>query len=299
MIASIPPRADSEILLEVRGLQKTFLEGKRVVHAVRGVDLSIQPGETLALVGESGSGKSTVARMIVRLLPATAGRVTFAGQDLFRLSSGELRAARRRIQMVFQDPMASLNPRMSVGAIIGEPLLIHRIAAGSEWKDRVAELLRSVGLPEDYAARFPHELSGGQRQRVGIARALSLEPQLVIADEPVSALDVSVRAQIVNLLREFQSRRGLSYLFIAHDLALVKQISHRVAVMYRGRMVETAPALALFENPLHPYTRRLLAAIPSVHPEKRSRPLPPSTIPEDSGPLQEIEPGHWVAAPSV
>jgi ABC-type oligopeptide transport system ATPase subunit len=290
----------SRFLLEARRLEKTFSLGDRTVRAVRGVDLEIRTGETFALVGESGSGKSTVARIIMRLMPATAGHVLFEGRDLFQLKGGELRRMRKRIQMIFQDPMASLDPRMSVEAILAEPFHIHRLARGADLKERVAQLLQSVGLPADYRLRFPHELSGGQRQRVGIARALALDPQLVIADEPVSALDVSVRAQIVNLLREFQERRGLSYLFIAHDLALVKRISHRVAVMRRGRIAEVAPTSLLFENPRHPYTQALLAAVPSVRPKHRkTRPLPAADREEDEAhPLREIAPGHWAAIPS-
>lgn len=277
---------------------KTFHEGQRTVHAVRGVRLHLNPGETLALVGESGSGKSTVARLILRLLPATSGSVRFGGRDLLSLSTGEMRQTRRKLQMVFQDPMASLDPRMSISAILAEPLRIHRIARGAELKGRVVDLLKFVGLPPAYAARYPHELSGGQRQRIGIARALALGPELLIADEPVSALDVSVRAQIVNLLREFQDERGLAYLFIAHDLALVKQISHRVAVMHRGRIVETAPTDRLYENPRHPYTRRLLSAIPSVHHAGEPRRLTPlDDFPEEDSALSEVEPGHWVAGP--
>ena len=288
----MPPSSDSP-LLEARELRKTFSIGARDVHAVQGVNLDLYPGETFALVGESGSGKSTVARMIMRLLPATSGTVHFAGRDLFTLNGSALREARKHLQMVFQDPMASLNPRMSVGAILREPFLIHRQTAGSE---RISQLLESVGLPADFARRFPHELSGGQRQRVGIARAIALEPQLVIADEPVSALDVSVRAQIINLLRELQESRGLAYLFIAHDLALVKQISHRVGVMNRGRIVELASPALLFDAPRHPYTQRLLSAIPSVrHPGSiYERPSHPQEFPTDA-PLQEVAPGHWVA----
>lgn len=297
-MSSSPPPVDTDnsTLLEARDLTKTFHVGDRTLHAVRGVSLSVKAGETLALVGESGSGKSTVARMILRLLPATSGSVEFSGRDLLRLSPREMRDMRRRIQMVFQDPMASLNPRMSLYSLLAEPLFIHRVARGREMRARVERLLQSVGLPADFASRYPHELSGGQRQRVGIARALALEPQLIIADEPVSALDVSVRAQIVNLLREFQEERGLAYLFIAHDLALVKQISHRVAVMSRGRVVETAPTARLYDNPRHPYTRRLLSAIPSVHQVGQPRTLPPfESTPDEQETLREIEPGHWVA----
>ncbi len=308
-----PSPVQAEPLLRATGLSKLFGVGPRAFHAVRGVDLQVNGGETLALVGESGSGKSTVARMIVRLLPATSGAVLYNGVDLLTLKPQALRDARRHLQMVFQDPMASLNPRMSVTALIAEPLLIHRLTRGRATRDRVMALLEAVGLSADFAQRYPHELSGGQRQRVGIARALALEPDLIIADEPVSALDVSVRAQIVNLLRRLQQERGLAYLFIAHDLALVRQISHRVAVMRQGRIVELAPTSALFSDPRHPYTRRLLASAPLLsHADHARRDAPlnmnesafspsaPDTSrhrdrPLKESPLTEVAPHHWLA----
>jgi len=238
------------------------------VRAVDGVSLRVFPGETLALVGESGCGKSTLGRAVLRLQPATAAHLRFEGQDLLRLGHTAMKAARRRMRMVFQDPHASLNPRLRAGEIIGEAFTIHGCSR-AEREAGIAELLELVGLGPEHAARFPHEFSGGQRQRLGIARALALHPSFVVCDEPVSALDVSVQAQIVNLLMELQERLGLAYLFISHDLHLVEFIADRVAVMYLGRIVETAPAAALFAAPLHPYTRALLAASPSIDPDRR------------------------------
>jgi oligopeptide/dipeptide ABC transporter ATP-binding protein len=236
------------------------------VKAVDGVTLTIQRGETLGLVGESGCGKSTLGRAILRLYALTSGRITFDGADITNMSEHDLSDVRRRMQMVFQDPYASLNPRHSVGRTVGEPLRVHRIVSGAELTERVRSLLEVVGLPADAVTRYPHEFSGGQRQRIGLARALALNPELLVCDEPVSALDVSIQAQIINLMEELQRELGLTYLFIAHDLAVVRHISTRIAVMYLGKIVEIAPADDLYDNPLHPYTITLLSAIPIPDP---------------------------------
>jgi len=262
-------------LIEVQNLKMYFpiksgLVLDRHVGDVRAVDdvsFEIRRGETLGLVGESGCGKSTVGRTLLRLYKPTAGRILFDGQDITQLSETDMQPLRRRMQIVFQDPFASLNPRHSVGRIVGEPLRVHGLTRGRETGARVRQLLQVVGLPADAATRYPHEFSGGQRQRIGLARALALNPDFVVADEPVSALDVSIQAQIVNLMEELQTEFGLTYLFIAHDLAVVRHISDRIAVMYLGWIVEVSPADELYEDPLHPYTISLLSAVPIPDPE--------------------------------
>ncbi|MGQ9498451.1 MAG: ABC transporter ATP-binding protein [Desulfotomaculales bacterium] len=255
-------------LIEIKNLRKYFRVGYgQILKAVDGVDLAIAPGETLGLVGESGCGKSTLGRVIVRLYHPTDGQVLYRGVDVHRCNGERGRELHRRLQMIFQDPYASLNPRMTVGEIIGEALDVHGLARGPERRARIEELLRLVGLDPGHAGRFPHEFSGGQRQRVGIARALATRPDFIVCDEPISALDVSIQAQVVNLLQELQERFGIAYLFIAHDLAMVRHIAHRVAVMYLGRVVELAPGAELYTNPLHPYTRALLAAVPVPDPD--------------------------------
>ena len=259
-------------LVEVRGLVKDYAIGgglfakKEFVRAVRGVDLDVRRAETLGVVGESGCGKSTLGRSILRLIEPTAGNVRFDGVDLASLSSAEMRRTRRFMQIIFQDPYSSLNPRMRVGAIVGEGLAIHGLARGSVRRRRVVELLAKVGLHEDAYDRYPHEFSGGQRQRIGIARALAVEPRFIVADEPVSALDVSIQAQIVNLLQDLQQQMDLAYLFIAHDLRVVEHISHRVAIMYLGKIVELAASEEIYARPRHPYTRALLSAVPTPKP---------------------------------
>jgi oligopeptide transport system ATP-binding protein len=269
-----PPRPAADVLLEVRDLVKHYAVssgflGRQVglVRAVDGVSFAIRRGETLGLVGESGCGKTTTGRCILQLERPTSGSVRFEGQELTTLAPSALRAVRRRIQVIFQDPYSSLNPRMTVSQIVGEPLLVHRLVpdAGAQ-AARVQELLRQVGLLPQHGRRYPHELSGGQRQRVGIARALALEPSLIICDEPVSALDVSIQAQIINLLEDLRRELGLTYLFVAHDLSVVRHISDRVAVMYLGRIVEIADRQALYEAPRHPYTKALLSAVPIPDP---------------------------------
>ncbi len=256
-------------LLQASDLTKHFRTRSGLVRAVDGVSFDLARGETLALVGESGCGKSTTARLVLRLIESTAGTVRFEGRDITQLPARTLRQLRRRMQIVFQDPFASLNPRMTVGDTLDEPLRIHGYGAAAKRRERVAELLSLVGLQPEHIKRYPHEFSGGQRQRIGIARALALEPALVVCDEPVSALDVSVQAQVVNLLDDLQARLGLSYLFIAHDLAVVKHVATRVAVMYLGRIVELASRDDLFSTPRHPYTRTLLAAIPRPDPAQK------------------------------
>jgi ABC-type oligopeptide transport system ATPase subunit len=290
-------------LLDVRDLVKDFGRASAPwssrrpgLRAVDGVSFAIARGETFGLVGESGSGKTTTGRCVLRLIEPTAGTVFFDGRDLLAMSGAELRQARRAMQVVFQDPFSSLNPRMRTGEIVEEPLIIHRLGSRQERRDRVSELFRLVGLDASHQQRYPHELSGGQRQRVGLARALALEPAFIVADEPVSALDVSVQAQIVNLLVDLQSRLGLTYLFIAHDLRLVEHFCDRVAVMLRGRIVELAPTSALFSSPVHPYTRALLSATPVPDPDRR-----PARIEWDEketdlkADLREVSAGHWAA----
>jgi peptide/nickel transport system ATP-binding protein len=314
-------------LLEVAGLTRHFplakagfLQRQRVLHALDGVDLRVHPGETVGLVGESGSGKSTLARLIMRLDTPTEGMIRFAGQDITRASQAEIRPLRRRMQMIFQDPYASLNPRMTVGGILTGPLRLHGLAAdGEAARQRVRELLDLVGLPSTAAERFPHEFSGGQRQRISIARALAVEADFIVGDEPISALDVNIQAQIINLMIGLQERLGLTYLFIAHDLAVVRHISDRIYVLYLGKVMETAPAKALFARPLHPYTNTLISAVPVLEIGRADRRIRlrgeiPSAIDPPSGcrfrtrcsaatsrcaeaepPLAETEPGHFVA----
>ena len=284
---------NGDVLLEVRNLRKYYPVTKgfifqRQVGAVKAVDdvsFFIRKGETLGLVGESGCGKTTTGRVILRLQEPTHGEALFEGRDIFKLGKEELRRLRRDMQIIFQDPYSSLNPRMTVGDIIGEPLEIHKLARGKEKVRRVQELLEVVGLSPYHANRYPHEFSGGQRQRIGIARALAVNPKLIIADEPVSALDVSIQAQVLNLLEELQKEFGLTYLFIAHDLSVVKHISDRIAVMYLGRIVELAAADELFSNPQHPYTEALLSAVPIPNPEmRRERIILPGDVPSPINP---------------
>jgi ABC-type oligopeptide transport system ATPase subunit len=289
-------------LLEVRRLVKEFSRNRGVfgghsaVRAVDGVSFVVEQGETFGLVGESGSGKTTTGRCILRLTEPTSGEVRFRGEDVLAFDRARMRQARRDMQIVFQDPYSSLNPRMRVGAIVEEPLVIHRVGTRAERRARAAELFELVGLDPAQLVRYPHEFSGGQRQRIGLARALALNPTLVIADEPVSALDLSVQAQVINLLMDLQQRLKLTYLFIAHDLRLVRHICSRVAVMYLGRIVEMGPTESLFAAPAHPYTRALLSAIPVPDPaaERQRIVLVPASFNRDA-PLREVEAGHLAA----
>lgn len=293
-----------EKVLEVKGLKKHFSAGKdKLIKAVDGISFDIFKGETFGLVGESGSGKSTAGRTIIRLYDATSGQVTFNGEDVHGKKSREqLRKFNRKMQMIFQDPSSSLNPRMTVLDIIAEGIDVHNLAKNdAERKKRVEELLEVVGLNKEHATRFPHEFSGGQRQRIGIARALAVEPDFIIADEPISALDVSIQAQVVNLLKQLQKDRGLTYLFIAHDLSMVKYISDRIGVMYMGNLVELADSDELYDNPVHPYTKSLLSAIPLPDPryerERQRMTYDPSAHDmSEQAEFREIKPGHWVRA---
>ncbi len=316
-----------EPLLKVKDLKKHFAVRGGVlsrivdhVHAVDGVSLEVAQGETLGVVGESGCGKSTTGRCILRLIEPTSGEIWFQGQDVRQMGGEQLRALRRDMQIIFQDPYASLNPRLTVGGIIGEALQIHNLAKNNkEIEDRVVGLLETVGLRPEYMHRYPHEFSGGQRQRIGIARALAVEPKLIVCDEPVSALDVSVQAQVINLLEDLQEKFGLTYLFIAHDLSVVEHISDRVAVMYLGRVVEIATAKDLYANPRHPYTEALLSAVPIPDPKARRKrivlqgdvpnpirpppgchfhtrcPIAEARCSKDVPQLKQTAPGHWVS----
>jgi oligopeptide transport system ATP-binding protein len=322
-----------DILLDLKNMQvhfpvmAGFIISKKIAEnkAVDGITFDIKRGETLGLVGESGCGKSTTGRAILQLYKPTGGQVLFNGVDMNTLKGGDMRNLRRKMQMIFQDPYASLNPRMSVRDIIGEPLLIHKLGSSKEREARVAELMRIVGLNPYYATRYPHEFSGGQRQRIGIARALAVSPDFIVCDEPVSALDVSIQAQIINLLEELQQQFGLTYLFIAHDLAVVRHISDRVAVMYLGKLMEMSDRNTIYDNPLHPYTKALLSAVPIPDPvleRKRERIILTGDVPSSLRPpkgcvfhtrcpiaidecrqvlpdWREVEPGHWVACHRV
>jgi oligopeptide transport system ATP-binding protein len=316
----------TENLLEVKNLVKhfpvrggVFSRVRNYVKAVDGISFDVKPGETLGLVGESGCGKSTAGRSILRLIEPTSGEINFEGENICELSNEELRKRRRQMQIIFQDPYASLNPRMTIGSIVGEPLTIHNVAKGQERKDRVEQLLHRVGLRPEHIRRYPHEFSGGQRQRIGLARALALNPKLIIGDEPVSALDVSIQAQVINLLEDLQKDLGIAYVMIAHDLAVVQHVSDRIAVMYLGKIVELAEADELVSSPKHPYTEALLSAVPVPDPTVKTERIllkgdVPSPVDPPSGcrfhtrcpykedlcdqedpPMLEMSPGHTVA----
>lgn len=331
MTDQVVPQTNDELLLEVKGLKKHFpvrggmiKQGRGTVKAVDGLDLFVKKGETLGLVGESGCGKTTAGRTIMRLMDPTDGEIRFNDPNLGwvnieKFSRKELQPIRPNMQIIFQDPFSSLDPRMTVERLVSEPLVINKVSSGSELKDRVAELLRVVGLRPEYMSRYPHAFSGGQRQRIGIARALALNPKLIICDEPVSALDVSIQAQVLNLLEDLQADFNLTYIFVAHDLSVVEHISDRVAVMYVGRLVELAETDALYYTPLHPYTEALMAAVPKPDPRKRERPIklpgevaspinPPSgcyfhprcryakeICAQQAPPLKEARPGQFAA----
>ncbi|MDH3660361.1 MAG: ABC transporter ATP-binding protein [Alphaproteobacteria bacterium] len=300
--SDIEPADDGSVLVRARDLSKRFRSGgwfsrDEGVLAMDEIGFDLAPGETLALVGESGSGKSTTGRAILRLIEVDEGEILIGNRDVRKLGQASLRGARRTMQMIFQDPFASLNPRMSAGRLVMEPMVIHGVASGSELEDRTVELLRRVGLEADHMRRFPHEFSGGQRQRICIARALGPGPKLIVADEPTSALDVSVQAQVLDLLLELQQSLGLAFLFISHDMAVVEEVSHRVAVMHQGRIVEMGPRQAVLNNPRHSYTRTLLAAVPMPDPTRRRGALPTLDVAAmPRGPLAEVAPNHWVAA---
>lgn len=299
--------SDHKILVDVNNLKKHFSKGKdiwgrdtSVLKAVDGVSFQIRQGETFGLVGESGSGKSTVGRCLLRLYDYTDGEVFFDGQPLSKLGEKQLKPFRRRIQSIFQDPYSSLNPSLNVLDLISEPMKIHGVHVGDERKEVVAALLEKVGLKREHLYRFPHEFSGGQRQRISIARALSVKPEFVVCDEPISALDVSVQAQVVNMLEDLQSEFGLTYLFIAHDLSMVRHISDRIGVMYGGRLVEVAESDELYENPIHPYTKALLSSILETDPKRANERIILEGYSAEYGraetsTLQEVSPGHYVA----
>ncbi len=316
------PNGNAPVLLEIKELKKYFKVGRETLKAVDGISLQIRKGETFGLVGESGCGKSTVGRVIVRLYEPSGGKIVYDGKDIAGAKGETAKVLNRKLQMIFQDPQASLNPRMIVGDIIAEGLDIHGLAASrKERGERVRELLKTVGLSEEHAGRYPHEFSGGQRQRIGIARALAVDPEFIVADEPVSALDVSVQAQVINLLKKLQREKGLTYLFISHDLSVVKYISDRVGVMYLGAMVEMTDSEKLYEDPLHPYTQALLSAVPVPDPDvesERERIVLEGDVPSPVNPpsgcrfrtrcpqamdvcaeivpkMREIKPGHFTA----